>query len=523
VSSSGEIDYPSFMREAVQPEARERRLGRYLLHGKIASGGMATVHFGRLVGEGGFSRIVAIKRMASHLAEDAEFRAMFLDEARLASRIRHPNVVSTIDVGSSDEGLFLVMDYVTGESLASLLKAGASRGARMPVPVAVRVLMDTLYGLHAAHVATDEAGRPLHIVHRDVSPQNILVGADGLTRVLDFGIAKAAGSNHTTRDGQLKGKFRYMAPEQVSDRAVTPRTDVYAASVVLWEALTGEHLFGASNDAAIVARVLEGVIAPPSKLVHALPPELDRIVLKGTARDPDQRFATALDMAEALEACGSAASARQVGVWVEDVAGDVLRKRKEQIARMDEGGDADPALPARPTGDATHTHTFDTEVTLEPTPTKEATISAVSSAHVPRSRSGVLWVAIALVSVTLASGLGLLRMRGSREDRTAEPGAPAGSASLPVSTTPTPASATPLPPTDVPPPPPSSSSVAAPPAAQGRFSSGSTPTSSPASSPPATAGHPPAPSRASAPPRPNCSPPYHEDSSGIRRVKPECL
>src|SRR3984957_18438497 len=250
------------MRAAV-PDTRERRLGRYTLHGEIASGGMATVHFGRLSGEGGFSRIVAIKCMHRHLAEDPEFRAMFLDEARLAARIRHPNVVSTIDMGSSDEGMFLVMEYVTGESLAALVRVATRRGERIPPSVSIRILIDTLYGLHAAHVATDDAGAPLSIVHRDVSPQNILVATDGHARVLDFGIAKAAGRSHTTRDGQLKGKFRYMAPEQIRDGPVSAQTDVYAASVVLWELLTGEPLFKGSNDAAIVARVLEGVVAAP--------------------------------------------------------------------------------------------------------------------------------------------------------------------------------------------------------------------------------------------------------------------
>src|SRR5580700_8161170 len=319
---------------AAVPDTRERRLGRYTLHGEIASGGMATVHFGRLAGEGGFSRIVAVKCMHPHLAEDPEFRAMFLDEARLAARIRHPNVVSTIDVGSGDEGIFLVMEYVTGESLAALTRAASRRGEPIPPSISIRIMIDALYGLHAAHVATDDAGAPLSIVHRDVSPQNILVATDGHARVLDFGIAKAAGRSHTTRDGQLKGKFRYMAPEQVRDEPVNAQTDVYAASVVLLELLTGHPLFRGSNDAAVLARVLEGVVAPPSKLAPTLPADLDAIVLRGLARDPRERFASAEQMAEALEASSQPTTARQVGVWVEHIAGDVLRRRTDQIARF---------------------------------------------------------------------------------------------------------------------------------------------------------------------------------------------
>jgi serine/threonine protein kinase len=494
------------------PDTRERRLGRYVLHGKIAAGGMATVHFGRLVGEAGFSRVVAIKRMGSHLAQDADFRAMFLDEARLASRIRHPNVISTIDVGSSDDGLFLVMEYVAGESLSSLLRAASARGSRIPLPVALRVIVDSLYGLHAAHTATDDAGHPLSIVHRDVSPQNILVGADGHARVLDFGIAKAAGSNHTTREGQLKGKFRYMAPEQVSDKPVTPRTDVYAASVVLWEALTGEQLFGASNDAAIVARVLEGVIAPPSKLAPTLPAELDQLVLKGLARDPDQRFGTALEMAESVEGVVpivALASARQVGAWVEDIAGDVLKRRKEQIARMDAGED-DATVPApHPVVMlVTQTNTLDAAVdpvrqgTGERTrerPEEPATL-LVTPTPEARRKAGAPWIFLGGASFLALTGFGLVRMIATTE--------------TPSSVTPAVASSAPSEPPAAATPAPASSPSAA-------------PSTSPSSTPPHASATPPSVrppgTKASAPTKPSCSPPYYQDSTGIRRVKPECL
>ncbi len=316
-------------------EQGRRQLGRYSLHGEIASGGMATVYFGRLAGEGGFSRVVAIKCMHPHLANDPEFKAMFLDEARLAARIRHPNVVSTIDIGSGEGGMFLVMEYINGESLATLIKDAILRGERVPTFLALRIVIDALYGLHAAHIATDDNGAPLSIVHRDVSPQNILVAIDGHARVLDFGIAKAAGRAHTTREGQLKGKFRYMAPEQIQDHGVTAKTDVYAMSVVLWELLTGEPLFRATNDAAIIARVLEGVIAPPSRLVEHISPELDAVVKRGLARNPDDRFPTAEAMAEALEPLCAATTARQVGTWVTHVARDSLQRRNEEIAKID--------------------------------------------------------------------------------------------------------------------------------------------------------------------------------------------
>src|ERR1700729_765840 len=191
-----------------------RIVGRYALYGELASGGMATVHLGRLLGPVGFSRTVAIKRLHAQFAKDPEFVSMFLDEARLAARIRHPNVVQTLDVVATEGELFVVMDYVQGESLSRLLRASRTVGP-IPVRVASAILCGALHGLHAAHEATDEHGVPLGLVHRDMSPQNVLVDVDGSARVLDFGVAKAAGRTQTTGRGKIKGKLRYMAPEQI--------------------------------------------------------------------------------------------------------------------------------------------------------------------------------------------------------------------------------------------------------------------------------------------------------------------
>src|SRR5450432_3116813 len=184
-----------------------RVIGRYALYGKLAAGGMATVHFGRLLGPAGFSRTVAIKRLHPQFAKDPEFVAMFLDEARLAARIHHPNVIATLDVVALEGELFLVLEYVQGESFASLLRAARDRRTPVPLPVVSAVMTGVLHGLHAAHEAKNERGEPLRLVHRDVSPHNVLVGADGVPRVLDFGIAKAAGRLQTTREGHLKGKL----------------------------------------------------------------------------------------------------------------------------------------------------------------------------------------------------------------------------------------------------------------------------------------------------------------------------
>jgi len=501
--------------EPMQPDTRERRVGRYTLYGEIASGGMATVHFGRLAGEGGFSRIVAIKCMHRHLADDPEFRAMFLDEARLAARIRHPNVVSTIDVASSEEGMFLVMEYVTGESLAALLRAATRRGEPVPVSISIRILIDALYGLHAAHVATDDSGAPLHIVHRDVSPQNILVATDGHARVLDFGIAKAVGRSHTTRAGQVKGKFRYMAPEQVRDAPVSPRTDVYAASVVLWELLAGQPLFRGSNDAAVIARVLEGVVPAPSKLTPALAPELDAIVLRGLEREPERRFESAEAMAEALEALSHSTTARQVGIWVERLAAEVLRTRAEQIASF-QGVPSSKAVRAAPVASAApEEKKADTSTLTLPQPEPKTEVSVATprnAAPAPAGRRRVPVLA-ALLGTTVVGILAGIAFVGARRSPSAETAAAATSASASSSPASSPAASAELEP-------PTSASVAE---DQLEQPSAAASTSAPAGAPPNRPHRPTHGAQGGAPARPNCTPPYYQDPSGIRHVKPECL
>jgi eukaryotic-like serine/threonine-protein kinase len=309
--------------------------GRYVLHGEIASGGMATVYFGRLLGAAGFSRSVAIKRLHPQFAKDPDFVAMFVDEARLAARIAHPNVVPTLDVVSYADELLLVMEYVHGASLSRLLRTMIHRGEHMPPRIVASILCGVLRGLHAAHEAKNENGQPLGIVHRDVSPQNVLVGIDGIARVLDFGVAKASGRWQSTREGQLKGKIAYMAPEQIATDHVSRRTDLYAVAVLLWEALTNKRLFRADNEGQLLAKVLAGRVEPPTRIVASSPRGFDPIVLRGVDRDPDKRFANAREMAAALEAVVGTAPPTEVGEWVERVAADELRERTERIEEME--------------------------------------------------------------------------------------------------------------------------------------------------------------------------------------------
>jgi serine/threonine protein kinase len=311
------------------------RLDRFELIAELASGGMATVFLARLSGVAGFQRLVAIKRLHPHLAREPEFVEMFLDEARLAARIHHPNVVPIQEVGESDHGYYLVMDYIEGDTLARVLAKAAKASTTVPYGVTIRVLLDVLAGLHAAHEMKDDHGDPLQIVHRDVSPQNILVGVDGVARVVDFGVARAASRLSTTRSGQLKGKLAYMAPEQARGAAVDRRADLFACGIVLWEALATKRLFKGDGEAETLNRVLYDPIAPPSSVRPDVPLALEAICMKALSRDVDQRFATAQEFGDALEkaarALDSVGSVRDVAECLQEVIGTDLTQQREAV------------------------------------------------------------------------------------------------------------------------------------------------------------------------------------------------
>jgi len=507
---------------AVSDQERARAIGRYVLFGEIAAGGMATVHFGRLNGPVGFSRTVAVKRLHPQFAKDPEFVTMFLDEARLAGRIRHPNVVPTLDVVATEGEIFLVMEYVQGESLSRLARALRARGKSVPPDVTVTIIAGALHGLHAAHEAKDEQGQPLNIVHRDVSPQNVLVGTDGVPRVLDFGVAKAAGRLQTTREGQIKGKISYMAPEQLHGGEVTRQSDIYAAAVVLWETLAGRRLFEGDNEAMVLVKALEGKVTPPSELVPGLPRAFDQVVARGISHDPTQRFRTAREMAIALEKCGRMASPSEVGEWVEQIAGEELTKRAARIAeiesvssvhgsklaaviatQMQESGSRPQERPPSSSG-----------VAPSPRPDVDSQLSSISV-----SRSGDLAMSgkrRSRVGVIIAAGfvmalLGLVIFFGMRRS------------TKPTATPPT-AAAPPQPPPTIPPPDPS------PPAADlGDLPSLDKPAAKPLSTDKQPRPPPPKPAQRPAPPlqtqtpQKNCDPPFTIDAQGHKKYKMECM
>ncbi len=322
---------------------------RYVLHDSIGSGGMATVHLGHLHAPLGFTRVVAIKRLHPALSHQPEFAAMLVDEARITARVRHLNVVPTLDVFLENGECFLVMEYVEGESLAKLLRSASQAEVAAPLSVVSAVLSGVLHGLHAAHVAKSGNGEPLGIIHRDVSPQNILVGGDGIARVFDFGVAKALGRLQQTRAGEFKGKLPYLAPEQFGEGKLDRRVDVYAASVTLWEALTTRRLFDGGSEEEVFGKILQSRIPAPSELRAEVPAALDDVVLRGLARAPGDRFASAAEMALALEQAVPPASAREVVAWLESLAGEALAKRAALVTAIDSGSKAATAAEAAPT------------------------------------------------------------------------------------------------------------------------------------------------------------------------------
>lgn len=323
------------MAAALESRSRQStQLGRYALYDQIAEGGMASVHLGRLTGPVGFSKIVAIKQMHESAARNPDFVAMFLDEARLSGRVQHPNVVATIDVIAKGGEAFLIMEYVHGEALSALLRAARTRDERLSPAFAVHIMCDVLAGLHAAHEAKDENGEPLGIVHRDVSPQNIMIGVDGIARVLDFGIAKAAGRLQETQTGQLKGKLGYMAPEQLLGRPLDRRTDVFAAGIVAWEMLSGRKMFDADSSGQLMYQVLEFEV-PALSSFSDVPEELSQAVQRAMERDPNKRFATAKEFAHELEQTTELVSSRRVGEWVSSLCGEALTRRADQVRAIE--------------------------------------------------------------------------------------------------------------------------------------------------------------------------------------------
>jgi serine/threonine protein kinase len=309
-------------------------LGRYELLLPIAQGGMATVWAARQKGSRGFQKTVAIKTMLPTLSDDPQFEQMFLDEAALAAKIHHPNVAEILDLGEQDEIIYLVMEWVDGEALSVVHKAARKNNAQLPMRIALRVVIQACAGLHAAHELHDENDVPLQLVHRDVSPQNILVTYDGIVKLVDFGVAKAVGrAGGETTAGQLKGKVPYMSPEQTRGGNVDRRTDIFAMGIVLYKLTTGLHPFLGENDLVTMRNIITRPVLPPRVKNPSFPQELEQVLVKCLQKDPDKRYQTMIELGNALErALNSMGIADDdIGGFVRTLMGDRGAKRRAAL------------------------------------------------------------------------------------------------------------------------------------------------------------------------------------------------
>ena len=310
-------------------------LGRYRVVDEIGIGGMASVHLARMDGPGGFQRWAAIKKIHSHLIEDDSFIQMFLDEAQVAARISHPNVAQVFDLGKTEDTYWIAMEYLHGEPLREVMRRTEEVGTAMPPEIACKVIADAAEGLHAAHDLTGKNGEQLNLVHRDVTPHNLFVTYDGITKVLDFGIAKFSLRAAHTKAGTLKGKLAYMSPEQVHGEQLDRRTDVFALGVVLWELTTGRRLFRMESDLDTLAKVQECDVPRPSALIRGYPIDLEKIVMKALAKNRADRFKTAKEFSRSLQQLlmrrGLFIASDEVAQYVAALFQDRMKKRDEHL------------------------------------------------------------------------------------------------------------------------------------------------------------------------------------------------
>ncbi len=442
--------------DTLTPDVRSQpiRIGRYLLHRQIAHGSTASVHIARLVGDEGFSRIVAAKRLLPEFAEDQEFVSLFVDEARVASRVRHPNVVPVLDVVATGEDVIMVQEFVRGATLRYLLEAALDRDERVPVGIAVAIACQVLAGLQAAHDAVDEMDAPLNIVHRDVSPQNIMIALDGHARLLDFGVARATMAAHSTRDGAFYGKLAYAAPEQL--RGVASRqSDLYSVGAVMWECLVGRGLHGtADSDADVVSRIMTGTIEKMTDVLagqrEAIGDTLwqqleafEPVIAQALAVDTRTRYRDALRLADALSAIAAPASSTEIAAWLRSLAGEAIAKKEAWIKAEETSWrrSKEHSVQPPPRRSGTITHQPDTATPVD----EPDAVAPAKRPEAPPDRRRV-WI-YAVIGLVAMFGFGIaVAMRASGGEPVAQkpppspPPAPATTPTpaLPVAPVPTP-------------------------------------------------------------------------------------
>ena len=445
-----------------------KELGRYELLLPVAQGGMATVWAARQKGSRGFQKTVAVKTMLPALSDDPMFEKMFLEEAGLAANIHHPNVAEILDLGEQDEVLYIVMEWIDGEALSVLARVSKKNDILIPHRIALRIAAQACVGLHAAHELRDESDQLYGVVHRDVSPQNILVTYDGHVKLVDFGVAKATNrSGGETTAGQLKGKIPYMSPEQARGGQVDRRTDIFAMGIVLYRLATGVHPFAGDTDLVTMQNIISKPALPPRARNPGFPADLEQVLLKCLQKDADRRYQTMLDLDRALQevlAKEAPVTTEDIAMFVRTLMGDRGQKRRAQLRDAVRMLDERTSTPA---GEAPVMHEGVSGLVLtqmrsgakiDLIPTRAGTPSALaemlpdsavlsSPTHLPvelpaqRNRSGVI-VAAAAIALTTAVGVGAILFTLSRP--TDPPSAPpvqqpaaAQEATLPVPPAPT--------------------------------------------------------------------------------------
>ncbi len=382
-----------------------QKIGRYEVLGQLAIGGMAEILLARLSGPAAFARAVVIKRILRQYARTESFVTMFLDEARVVAQIRHPNVVQVQELGEDGGEIFLVLEYVAGENLSSVLKRSVARDERLEPVLVAHIIAEACAGLHAAHELVSDDGRHQNLVHRDVSPQNLFVAYDGHVKLLDFGVALTEARAARTQAGDVKGKFEYMSPEQVRAEPLDRRSDIFAMGIVLYELSSGRRLFKRSQPARTLDAICKEPITPPSRLVEGFPPALEAIVMKALAKDAADRFATAAEMRrELLEV------ARELPNPVEALAERMQRWFEERIAEKEDMlrrvGDGDQVMQV-PAGEV------EDDVPVPTVPEVTEGPAARGEPSPARSRVWPMLVVAVLAAAALSFGAVRLAMRAT--------------------------------------------------------------------------------------------------------------
>jgi serine/threonine protein kinase len=417
-----------------------RRLGRYEIVRPLARGGMAELFLARATGIQRFEKLVVVKRILPEMARDAEYVEMFLEEARLAAGLHHSNIVQVYDIGEDEDAPFFAMEYLHGEDVRTLQRAAQLSGARIPVEHALSIVIGVAAGLHHAHEQRDSDGRPLGIVHRDVSPHNVAVTFDGGVKLLDFGVAKTRKRVSATRHGTLKGKLGYMSPEQCRGDELDRRSDVFAVAILLWELLAGRRLYGGRSDFGIMKSIVETDAPRPSLVWHDCPPELEAIVMRGLRREREARPQTAEELQLALEAFARerrlAVSNAGLGHYVRELFGDnaALKTRADRTTTLYDvnAGDEDDAAATVVDG-------------VVMTAASEASLAPARMTRAVSRRRRRAWLAPALAAALAAAGVVAWRVVGivrhAHETRASVTAAPT---TTPATTTATTTAATPI-------------------------------------------------------------------------------